>query len=282
MGLVLCVIYAPAYYIDNSDVDLPALLDSAADYCRKLEGAALDFVCLEKIVEIFDPKLDVKPPIVYPLEKLVTMTNIDRLKDLSIRFPPKKNTYIYDYQCIRKKGELIERRTLLRENGRKRNEPNVELKTSVVLYQHILLGPVGIFSSRNQPLYDYAVVGRKKIKRRSVIIVEAVPKRDAPSSEVLFGKAWIDPVSGDILKIEWNPERVGHFERFQKRGENYGLEPKLTLMSEFEVAKNGLRFPTCFFAEEAYLTKTGRSFVRSATTVTYQDFKFFTVEVEIQ
>ncbi|MFC2158208.1 hypothetical protein ACFLT9_10260 [Acidobacteriota bacterium] len=115
IGLVLCTIIASTQNSNHSDVDLPALLDSAADYCRKLQGAALDFVCLEKIVEIFDPKLDVKPPIVYPLERLVTMTDLDRLKALSIRYPPKKDTYIYDYQCIRKKGRLTERRTLLKK-----------------------------------------------------------------------------------------------------------------------------------------------------------------------
>ena len=57
----------------------------------------------------------------------------------------------------------------------------------------------------------------------------------------------------DILKIEWNTERIGHFERFKKRGKEYGLEPSLTLTSEFEVAKNGLRFPTTFIAEEALI-----------------------------
>ena len=145
IGLFLCLSAVSAQNADYPDVDLPAHLDSAADYCRKLEGAALDFVCLEKIVEIFDPKLDVKPPVEHPLENLLNMTNIDRLKALSIRYPPKKDTYIYDYQCIRKKGILTERRILLSENGRKRNEQDAELKTSIVLYQHILLGPVGIF-----------------------------------------------------------------------------------------------------------------------------------------
>jgi hypothetical protein len=267
---------------DKTDIELPALLDSLAEYCRTLEGAALDFVCLEKIVEIFDPKLDVKPPVEYPLENLVNLTNIDRLKALSIRYPPKKDSYLYDYQCIRKNGILTERRTLLKENGRKRNEPDAELKTSVVQYQNILLGPVGIFSSRNQPLYDYEMVGRSRMRRGAVVIVEAVPIRDTPSSNVLFGKAWIDPAGADILKIEWSPKRVGHFERFRRRGEDYGLEPSLTLTSEFEIAKNGLRFPTRFIAQEAYMAKSGRSFTRSTTTVHYTDFKFFTVEVEIK
>ena len=83
IGFVLCTFISSAQNTVNSDINLPELLDAAADYCRRLEGAALDFVCLEKIAEIFDPRLDVKPPVVYPLEKLMTMTDLDRLKALS-------------------------------------------------------------------------------------------------------------------------------------------------------------------------------------------------------
>lgn len=54
------------------------------------------------------------------------------------------------------------------------------------------------------------------------------------------------------------------------------------MVSEFQAEKNGLRFPTQLYIEEAYLDKRGRPFVRSKTTVTYKDFKFFTVEVEIK
>jgi hypothetical protein len=51
--------------------------------------------------------------------------------------------------------------------------------------------------------------------------------------------------------------------------------------TEFQIEKNGLRFPTDWYIEEAYLTKPGRAFIRSKTRVTYKDFKFFTVEVHI-
>jgi hypothetical protein len=65
-------------------------------------------------------------------------------------------------------------------------------------------------------------------------------------------------------------------------GEKFGLKPRLTLTSKFEVAKNGLRFPTRLMVEEAYLNARGRAFIRSTTQVTYKDFKFFTVEVDVR
>jgi hypothetical protein len=45
---------------------------------------------------------------------------------------------------------------------------------------------------------------------------------------------------------------------------------------------HGIRFPSRFSIEEAYLDSGGKKFVRSETTVVYRDFKFFTVEVEVR
>jgi hypothetical protein len=266
-----------------ADVDLPALLAKAADYCRKLNGAALYFVCMEEIVETIDPSLDFKKPLV-PLNRWTTPGSPDGQRQFTSTtiFRKIKHALLYDYQCIREKGETTERRTLLREDKKKLNEPNAMLKTMIVAYEMPLFGPAGIFSERVQPHFDYSVVGREKFERKPVVIVQAVPKPDAPPRTELYGKAWVEPASGDIVKIEWSPSRIGRYEEFEKLGEKFGLKPRLTLTSKFEVAKNGLRFPTRFVVQEAYLNARGRAFIRSTTQVTYKDFKFFTVEVDVR
>jgi hypothetical protein len=265
----------------GADVDLPALLAKAAEYCRKLNGAALYFICLEEIIETIDPSLDVKKPLA-PMPQWFDVSPRGRTAVVTTSVRKIKHTLLYDYQCVREKGETTERRTLLRENKKELNEPNASLKTTIIVYEMPLFGPAGMFGERVQPHFDYAVVGREKFERKPVVIVQAVPKPDAPPGKDLYGKAWIDPASGDIVKIEWSPSRVGHFEVFKERGEKFKLEPRLTLTSVFEVAKNGLRFPTRLLAEEAYLNSRGRAFVRSTTVVTYKDFKFFTVEVDVR
>ena len=265
-----------------AEVDLPSLLAKAAEYCRKLNGAALYFICLEEIVETINPSLDVKKPLV-PLTQWVGGSPSGQTQVITTTSVRKiKHSLLYDYQCIRDKGETTERRTLLQENKKKLDEQNAPLKTTIIAYEMPLFGPAGIFGERVQPQFDYTVVGREKFEKKPVVIVQAVPKPDAPPGKDLYGKAWIEPASGDIVKIEWSPSRVGHFEIFKERGEKFKLEPRLTLSSEFEVAKNGLRFPTRFVAEEAYLNARGRAFVRSTTVVTYKDFKFFTVEVDVR
>ena len=261
--------------------DLDALLVKAAAYSRKLEGAALDFICLEEIVETIDPSLDFKKPLV-PLSQWSGSPDGRRVVILRMPIWKAKRKLLYDYQCIRDNGKMTERRTLLQEDEKRMNEPDAKLKTTVILYETPLLGPAGLFSERAQPYFDYAVVGREKFERKLVVIVEAIPKPDAPPAKELYGKAWIEPESGEIVKIEWSANRIGHYEIFEKRGEIFGLRPRLTLTSEFEIEKDGLRFPSRLIAEEAYLNARGRVFVRSTTAVTYKDFKFFTVEVAIR
>lgn len=263
--------------------DLSSLLEKTAEYCRKLESAVLYFVCREEISEKINPALDVPPP-----PAIKTWSTADGWTTSDARgvvvispAPAKiKNSYVYDYQCVRKEGPIQEVRTLLEENGKKKNEPNSALKTSVILYSNAMLGPAGFFGKSCQTEYDYAIVGSDKFERKPVLIVEAKPKPDAPEEKDLYGKAWIDPATGDIVKIEYNENRIGHYEVFEARGKNYGRKPRLTLRAEFSAEKNGIRFPSKLFIEEAYLNERGRVFVRSETSVAYKNFKFFTVETD--
>ena len=144
------------------------------------------------------------------------------------------------------------------------------------------MSPVALFGTRFQSRYEYSVIGEEKIEGRKTVIVDTIPRFEDPKSTNLYGKAWIAVDSGDILKIEWNECRIGHYEIFEERGKKFKRKPRITVRTEFQTEKNGLRFPTKWYIEEAYLTKHGRAFIRSKTTVSYKDFKFFTVEVEVR
>jgi hypothetical protein len=260
--------------------DLKALLKKTAGYCQKLEGMALNFVCREEIKETIDPTLDAPQPIYQPIYRDTKGYDL-----MPLTFSSRgniKTSYVYDYQCIRSGGEIIERRILLKENGKAKNEPDAKLKTSVVVFGTALMGPVGLFGERFQSGYEFVVSGQDRVGKTKVLIIDAVPRPDAPETRNLYGKAWVDPATGDILKIEWSENRVGRFDIFEKRGERYQRTPRLVIRSEFKAEKNGIRFPSRLSVEEAYLDKRGRAKVRSTTEVTYKDFKFFTVEVEVR
>jgi hypothetical protein len=262
-----------------SQSQLPALLAKAAEYCRKLESSAFDFVCREEISESINPSLDAKPKTLPPL--LAESSYLG--PTLIIGWTKKiKRTFIYDYQCVRAGRTIREMRTQLEENGKKKVVPNAELKTSVVVFGTALLGPVGLFGERFQPNYDFALAGEEKIGKTRVLVIDARPKPGAPPSRNLYGKAWVDPATGDILRIEWSESRVGRFDVFEKRGQLFNRKPRLVIRSEFSAEKNGIRFPGRLSVEEAYLKESGKAFIRSKTEVVYKDLKFFTVEYEVR
>ena len=273
---------APAAVPKVADV-----LAKAAEYCRKLESSAFDFVCREEIKETIDPKLDSKAarPIVEPGSTNYLPPSASNYIGPTLVFSTVnkiKRSFVYDYQCIRAGRSIREARTQLEENGKKKVRANAELQTSVVVFGTALLGPVGLFGERFQPDYSFTFAGKDKVGKVEVIVLDAAPKPGAPPTRNLYGQAWVDPATGNILKIEWSESRVGRFDVFQKRGEKFKRTPRLTIRSEFSAEKNGIRFPSHLYVEEAYLNDKGKAFIRSKTDVVYKDFKFFTVEFEVR
>jgi len=266
---------------------LDALLLKAAEYSRRLESSAFDFVCREEISEVLDPDLDVasRRPTNAPTGGVIVTapagTGLYSGPSVRVSWAKKvKRRFVYDYQCIRAGRTIREMRTQLEENGKKKVVPNAELHTSVVVFGTSLLGPVGLFGERFQPDYDFTIAGKGRIGKTEVVIIDAKPKPGAPPTRNLYGKAWVDPLTGDILQIEWSESRVGRYDVFQKRGEAFKRTPRLIIRSEFSAEKNGIRFPSRLYVEEAYLKDSGKAFIRSKTEVVYKDFKFFTVEYE--
>jgi hypothetical protein len=267
---------APAPAVTPS---LQEVLAKAAEYCRKLESSAFDFVCREEIRETIDPKYDAaaqgNPMYAGSTNYLGPTIVISTVSKI-------KRSFVYDYQCIRAGRTVRETRTELEENGKKKVRPNAELQTSIVVFSTALLAPVGLFGERFQPGYDFSVAAEDRTGKNPVLVVDAKPKPGAPQSRNLYGQAWIDAATGDILRIDWSEDRVGNFDVFEKRGELYKRKPRLTIRSEFSAEKNGIRFPSHLYVEEAYLKDSGKAFIRSKTDIVYKDFKFFTVEFEVR
>lgn len=255
---------------DRAQPGLEAILEREAEYCRRLESAALDFVCLEDITEKIDQSKDIAT-LRWPSARDRPPTSV-------------KRTFLYDFQFVRNGLDIKETRTLLKKNDKEMVVKDAALGTGNFVYQNAVLAPIGIFGSRWREAFSYKISGEGKVGGRSCLIVEAVPKGPSPEIDFLSGRSFIDVTTLEILKIEWSQERIGNYEVFEKRAKRYGMKPKITVTSEFEVEKNGIRFPSRHLIEEAYfgvggMTNSGR-FVRSKTTVIYREFRFFTVSVE--
>ena len=93
--------------------DLSVILKATAEYSRKLENVIFDFTCLEEVKETIDPLLDVLRP--FEMARDWTRVFSGAGQPLKIR-----NTFSYDYQCIRQGGKIREKRILLEENRKKK------------------------------------------------------------------------------------------------------------------------------------------------------------------
>jgi len=279
----ICQEKAAAGAKNVAEIDFPALLSKAAEYCRKLESSILDFFCQEEVEETIDLTLEVEKPGA-PLDewRYLSGRNVGTNFISAGRIKKFKNSFAYDYQCLRADRVITEKRTLLREGAKERNEPNAKLELSGFTYFNSLLSPINLFGEKNQPDYDFSIIGKEKLKRRPVLVVEAKLKAGVTEPKCLSGKAWIDAATAEILKMELTQKPTGGLEIFAKREAQYKRKLRLMLRTEFSAEKNGIRFPSRLLIEEAYINNMGRAFIRSKTEVVYKDFKFFTVATESQ
>lgn len=276
LALAIAVALVPALAARQEpapDARLARLLERAKEYCLKLERAALDFTCIEKIEE----KTYAEPGY-GPNPSFLDLTSMAEAAAASKR--AYVNTLVYDYQFVRMGDKKKEQRILIEENGRRMQQSDAELATMAMRVENALFGPIGLLGAEWQPYHDYKIVDEETHKGKKVAIVEAAAKRSLDRPHCV-GRVWIQEDDGSILKIAWDQSSVGSFELILKQAAALQGEPRLTSVTEYGMAKKGIRFPSKDTTEEAYLLAGGVLHVRSTTTILYKDYKFFTVETEV-
>ncbi len=262
---------------------LGLVLKHAREYCSRLERAALDFVCLEEVSEMVDLSRESEKSAVtqMPTNRVVTGAGAGGAPELRFDRNPavKRNSlYLFDYQCVRQAGQVKENRVLIEKNGKKA-KPKAEIpRMNVFQCSEILLMPVKLLDERAGEFYSYRLLREDTLNGVKVWVLDVVPRLSAGG--YLGGRLWIGQDDSSVLKIEWDPTTFGHYESILKNAATYKEEPRVTSYTEFGYEKNGLKFPSLDFTEEAYISAKGKKFIRSQTKVVYRDFKFFTVETE--
>ena len=126
---------------NRNDADrLATMLERAANYCRKLDRAALDFVCLEEVTEMAD------------------------------RHTRQTDVFLYDYQFIRKKDEVKEQRNLVAVDGRKAHRPLPPIQPAAFRYKNVLFGPIGLLSESWQVFHSYRIVGEERLFDEKAVV----------------------------------------------------------------------------------------------------------------
>jgi hypothetical protein len=263
------------------DAVLARILENTKLYCDKLQDFAYYFVCREAVTEVVRGATHIRPS-APPMAGVEGTYGTSGGTAMSVSDSSLTNNYLYEYQLIRKKGVDQETRTLLEKNGQKTVLPNARLEAMKFYFRNMAFGPIDLFGVDGQLNHVYKIVGSKTIKGQRSIIVEAAPKSDS-SDYNPSGKVWIRERDCAILKIEWDQRSLFGFRDIQDFAAAAGAVPVFTLVSEYEVEKNGIRFPSRVVLREAYLwNKTKRKIVNSEVTIDYKDYQFFQVDVEVK
>jgi uncharacterized protein YxjI len=249
--------------------ELEIILDKCAEYCERLSNIALYFICREKIREEVSQAISFSP----------SHFKVNRRQFYSSQ-QKKYFTYVYDYQLIRKDGRIQEQRILLEENSRAKHIKNAQLKTQLFYHRNLIFSPTDFLSKSRQPFFNYKIEGGKQSKGQRILIIEAVPK---PLQNVthLSGKIWVDRDTFNIVRIEWEQSSLKNIKRIEIMAKKLRAKPQITITTDFAIEKNGIHFPSKHFVREEYIRSGGR-YVSSETTVHYENYKFFTVYVDVK
>lgn len=248
---------------------IEAVLAGCANYCEKLSRAALDFTCRENIKEEFYQGSSAALTSARPRETIET-----------IPLSAKVFEYEYDYQLIRKNGEISETRILLKENGEIKNIKNAPLKTKRFYSKRPIFGPVGILGLEQQNLYQFKIKKHEQIDGRDLVVIEAKPRKKSKENPN-FGEFWIDTEDYSIIQFTVEQDSLAGF----KRPRNPRIKPQYVVTHYYNIQKNGLRFPSKTVFQENYTYRgniSQRPMKVSETTFTFTDYKFFIVDVDVE
>lgn len=198
------------------------------------------------------------------------------------------NRYVYDYQLMKKGNRIEEKRILLEENGKKKNEINAHLKTKVFYSKRSIFGPVGLLARKNQDKYNYKIIDQESVHGRKAVVIEATPKlemKDMPN----YGKIWVDSEDYSILKIDVAEESLVGIEQV-KETSKLKSNPMISVTHYYnEVYKTDenqvIRFPSkTVFLHETYLSKRGyrEKVIAAKTQFIYANYRFFIVDVDVK
>ncbi len=249
---------------------LDAILKKTGDYCEKVKGMALFYVCREKVENerhLFKKKNLLK----------FSMSVLEKIKPRRIR----EKKYLYDYQLVKKGKELKEKRILLEEDGEEKYEEDIEFRPVKYSGKYMVYGPVGFLSKQWQQHFDYKIVGEDVIDDKKTIIIESTPKKEREEN-YNFGRVWVDEKDFSVLKIEYDPKSIKDYEDELLQLPIGDLSKKVIWSTHFGVEKNGVRFPSRQLIQEFYVNSEGESLLIEKITFRYADYKFFIVETDVK
>lgn len=263
--------------------ELQMVLDKCTEYCLKLSESALYYICHEEIKEKFK-KIKKKEGAALLVFGSPSLNSDEYMKaeddKLLILGSTEKNVYVYDYQLIKKEGNIEEKRVLMEKDGKDVKLEDVPQGTKPSYTLKPVLVPVQIFGIEHRSRFSFKLVGDKKINGKLAYVIEA-SLRPGQTGYIRRGRIWADKSDFRIVKVEVETDFVEGFEQILAECNQYYLKPHFKSTYYYEIDKNGLLFPTRSKIRVEYsgFLRAKRR-LKSEVKVTYRNYQFFTVEVD--
>lgn len=278
-----------AGYVPTS-VKLDEALAGSAAYCQSLAGSMLDYVCEETINEI-GYKLRARPQqeIVYTrqIESIRTNLGIERGMvgvRLTLMDPQltKRTRYLCDYQIIKDRDVVKERRMILKIGGRKATEGLILEEKRYSFLMPVLTG-LKVLSAGRQGLFMFRLTGEGKVQGRECDIVEAIPKRGNEEG-IELARVWIDKKDYRIRKIEIEGVPVEGFEEVLADCVQLSIHPRFVATNEYGTDYKGVLLPSRTAVRIEYLVprSLGGTVLKTTIDMKYSKYRYFGVKTESQ
>jgi hypothetical protein len=209
---------------------LETILIKASDYCAQLNESSVSFACIEKIKE--------KKSYSLPQESLKFKPDLWLSNAiLPVGHMPKKgkNIYVFAYRFARKNYHIEENRTLLEENGQRKHEENVHIKTKYYSYEDVFFKPIVFFGESFQDDYEYTLIKEENYKGERAYIIRATPLAQQ-TTNILQANIWISQNELSVLKIEWEQTSLQNYGEAVIIASFFNAMPSFQLIVEFDYA----------------------------------------------
>jgi TonB family protein len=260
--------------------ELARILELSGNYCDRLTNAVLDFTCIETIKETHyyvHPKLFFQP---IAMDRAGGNISMGRKVIINDRSRTERNTYVCDYMLVRTKTKPVEQRLILTKKGRSTNASGPFLQEDRYIAIAPLFASIRVLGKNRQDLFNYHLVGKKKINGIKTSVIEALPK-SGNADGVEYGKLWIDPKDGRILRSEIRGVPLKGFEDVLEESTKLNVKADFVAIHEYEVEKNNVLFPSRSKINVTYPQRWARYPTQRTpkikAVISYDQYKFFSV-----
>jgi len=270
---------------ENYSQEMVNILKECAKYCEKLNKAALDFICKEKIHDIYygpDPKRKNTLMMGGESIKLIDGSYINLWTMMSKPFygswKIERNRYISDYFLVKKGQEIKEKRILLKENSRQVPAQKEYLLNERFSGLKPFLAPGRVLGKERQELFSFSIIN----KRENLYIIEAVPV-STYAEAIEYARIWIDKQNFQILKMEIKGIPLEGYNEVLDETTEHNVKPEFITTYSYKMEKSGLLFPDKVKVLVRYpMHPEETTFYKAKikTNIDYNEYQFFTVKTE--